>query len=84
MPNSDIIAHWNLLSISPERIVLEDVGPWDRYMTITNAAESVVEEVNQRYGIGKRRLFYYDSSDELTELLVKDGKFAGFAPATTV
>jgi hypothetical protein len=25
-----------------------------------------------------RRLFYYDSEGELTELLVKDGKFAGF------
>ena len=73
-------AHYNLKEITPERIVLEDVGPWDRYMTITNAAESVVEELQQNYGIDNRRVYYYDSESELTELLVKDGKFTGFAP----
>jgi len=28
-----------------------------------------------------QRLLYYDSENELTELLHKDGKFVGFAPA---
>ena len=28
-----------------------------------------------------RRLFYYDSEDELTELLIKDGNFTGFVVA---
>ncbi len=62
-----------------KRIVLEDIGPWDRYMSITNAAESVVE-AEVANGLGDRRLFYYDTDGELTELLVKDGRFAGFAP----
>jgi hypothetical protein len=26
------------------------------------------------------RIFYFDSSGDLDELLVKDGRFAGFAP----
>jgi hypothetical protein len=77
-------ANYLVKKISSEIIVLRDDGPWDRYMTITNAAESVVEEINQHYGIGNRRLFYYDSEGELTELLVKDGRFVGFAPATEV
>ncbi len=64
-----------------DHIVLEDIGPWDKYMTITNAAENVIEEVERRWGIRNRRVFYYDSEGVLTELLVKDGKFAGFAPA---
>lgn len=63
-----------------ERIVLEDIGPWDRYMTITNAAETVIEEIELSYGIGTRKVLYYDSDGELTELLVKNGRFAGFAP----
>ncbi len=63
-----------------ERIVLEDTGPRDRYMTITNAAETTVAEVERDFGIGNRKLFYYDSDGELTELVVKDGKFVRFAP----
>jgi hypothetical protein len=59
-------------------IVLKDEGPWDQYMSITNAAESVVAEMNFLLG---RRLYYYDSEGQLTEIKVKDGKFAGFAPA---
>ena len=60
-----------------QRIVLQDIGPWDRYMTITNAAESVLASLGNT---GNRRVFYYDSDGELTELLVKNGHFAGFAP----
>lgn len=61
---------------NPDRIVLRDVGPWDKHLTITNDAESVVEDVAPM--LRGRRLFYYDSEGDLTELLVKDGKFAGF------
>jgi hypothetical protein len=60
-------------------IVLEDLGPWDKYMTITNAAEEVVEELTKAGKIFEgRRLLYYDSEGELTELAHKDGKFVGF------
>lgn len=62
-----------------ERIILQDLGPWDQYATITNAAENVIAEVERLYGIGTRQVFYYDSEGELTELLVKDGRFVGFA-----
>ena len=73
-------ANYEVLENTPDHILLQDIGPWGKYMTITNAAESVVQEVDQKYGIGSRRVFYYDSENELTELLVKDGRFAGFAP----
>lgn len=62
-------------------LVIRDIGPWDRYMTITNDAEHVVEELVSKGVLpAGRRLLYYDSEGELDELLVKDGKFAGFAP----
>ncbi len=77
---SDQKASYLVTEYADERIVLKDVGPWDQYMTITNAPETTIEELTRQYGIGTRRVFYYDSEGELTELLVKDGRFAGFAP----
>ena len=57
---------------------INDVGPWDRHLTVTNGAETVVEELADR--LNGRRLEYFDSTGRLDQLLVKDGKFAGFAP----
>ena len=77
---SDQKANYIVRERTEERIVLEDIGPWDRYMTITNAAETVIAEIERDYGIGTRKVLYYDSDGELTELLVENGRFAGFAP----
>jgi hypothetical protein len=60
-------ANYEVLQCTWERIVLKDIGPWDHYMTITNAAESVVAEVDRDYGIADRKVLYYDSDGELTE-----------------
>lgn len=76
---SDRKANYTVVERNSKRIVLRDQGPWDQYLSITNAAESVVE-TEVLNGLGTRRLFYHDSEGELTELRVKDGKFAGFAP----
>lgn len=62
-------------------LVIRDMGPWDRYPTVTNGAEDVVAElVAQGRLPAGRRLFYYDSDDVLDEIEVKDGRFAGFKP----
>lgn len=67
--------------LSTGALVIRDVGPWDRHPTITNDAEHVVEELS---AAGKlppgRRLYYYDSEDQLDELLIAHARFAGFAP----
>ncbi len=76
--SNNLFANYKVIKNTPERIVLVDLGPWDQYATVTNAAENVVAEIEGIYSIGSRRVFYYDSEGELTELLVKDGKFAGF------
>lgn len=70
-------ANYDVVEQNDQRIVLRDIGPWDQYMTITNAAESVVAGLGD---IGSRRVFYYDSDGELTELVVNDGQFERFAP----
>ena len=71
-------ASWEVVRSTNQYVLLRDVGPWDKYMTITNAAEQVVAALAK--WLGSRRLLYYDSEGELTELLVKDGCFTGFAP----
>ncbi len=70
-------ANYVIIRDDDEALVITDVGPWNRHLTITNDAERVVEEL--RTNLKGRRLQYYDSEGELGELRVVDGKFAGFA-----
>jgi len=70
-------ANFGIVSETEDRIILQDVGPWDKHFTITNDAENVVEKLLPR--LKGRRLLYYDSEGELTELVIKDGKFFTFA-----
>jgi hypothetical protein len=78
-------ARYTVIADDPLVMVIRDIGPWDDHPTITNAAESVVEQLapslNGEYN-EKRRLLYFDSLGELSELKVQNGRFAGFAPAT--
>lgn len=62
-------------------LVIQDIGPWNKHLTVTNDAEHVVADLvaSGRLPEG-RRLLYYDSNGELDEILVENGKFAGFAP----
>ena len=69
-------ANYDIVVDDDEQLTLKDIGPWDKYLTITNAAESVVEELLPR--LGGRRLFYIDTEDDLTELVIKNGKFSDF------
>lgn len=64
---------------SPECLVIRDVGPWDQYMTVTNAAESVVKDLFAKRKLSEgQMLLYYDSDDNLDELVHEEGKFVGF------
>ena len=61
-------------------LVIKDIGPWNRHLTVTNDAENVVQRLERQGHLPvSRRLFYYDSEGELSEILVRDGFFAGFA-----
>lgn len=73
-------ANWAVVEDTPQRLVLKDLGPWDKFPTITNDAEEVVRRLAPR--LKGRRLFYYDSEGQCDELLVDHdfGQFVGFAP----
>lgn len=47
-------------------------------MTVTNDAEAVVEHLADQRLIDGRRLFYYDSEDQLDELVHENGRFVRF------
>ena len=73
---------YDIIQATETCIVLKDLGPWDRYMTITNAAEHVIEDMQRIFIIGNRRLFYFDSEGELTELCHEGERFIRFAPVS--
>jgi hypothetical protein len=64
-----------------QELVIRDLGGKD-FPSVTNAAEQVIENLT-KYGhlTENRRLFYYDSTNRLDELLHDgQGTFVGFAP----
>ena len=66
-------------NVPGEPLYIRDVGPWDRFPTVTNDAEAVVEYLQtHRLLEGNRRLLYRDSEGMWDEILVNDGRFAGF------
>lgn len=72
--------NYETVSVTDQRILLRDLGPWDQYPTITNNAEAVVRQMTTAYGedLGGRELHYIDSEGDIDRLLVENGKFAGF------
>lgn len=62
-------SNYEIVFEDEEKMVLRDIGPWDHFLTITNDAENVVLEL--RGVLRGRRLFYYDSEGELTEIDVR-------------
>lgn len=65
---------------TPETLVIRDVGHATG-MSITNDAEAVLAHLVGHGALTEgRRLMYYDSDGNLDEILVHDGRFAGFRP----
>lgn len=72
-------ANYEVLMQDDNQVILRDLGPWSEHPTVTNDAEWVVSRVAPL--LRGRVLLYFDSMGSLDRLLVRDGRFAGFAPA---
>jgi hypothetical protein len=72
--------NFEIIEDSADVLLIRDLGPWDRFWTVTNGAEIVVAELASR--LGGRRLEYFDSAGDRDEILVLDGRFAGFRPGS--
>lgn len=74
-------ARFHVMRDAPGVLVLRDVGPWDVHPTVTNDIEAVIAHLFETAQLmPTQQLFYIDSGGSLTEVYVKDGKFAGFGP----
>ena len=69
-------ANYEIVEKNMDYLIIKDKGPWSVFMTITNAAEQVVNELLPR--LNGRKLYYYDSAGSLGELRIKDNKFHSF------
>lgn len=74
-------SRYNIVKDEPGKpLYIEDVGGPSN-MSVTNDAETVVKAlVGSEILTPGRKLYYFDSEGQLDEILIKDGKFAGFAP----
>lgn len=69
-------AHYRIVGETDYALIIEDLGPWDYHMTVTNDAAGVVAELATE--LAGRRLFYFDSVGALDEITHQRGKFTGF------
>ena len=77
-------SNFTILTNTAQVIVLEDLGPWDHFKTITNEAEAVVKYLfKSGQATGTKQIVYFDSDYIATELC-HDGKgnFTGFGVPT--
>jgi hypothetical protein len=71
-------SNYEVVAQDAKHVLIRDVGPWDQYLTVTNAAEEVVAELEPI--LKGRRLEYIDSAGRCAVLRIVNGKFAGFDP----
>lgn len=69
-------ANYQIESSDQHKLVIRDIGPWDKCPTVTNDADNVVEDLVRM--LAGRRLFCYDSEGEFAELMITNEKFCGF------
>lgn len=60
-------------------LIIRDLGPWDQYLSVTNDAEAVVQQLFDEGLLPHgRAVMYYDSEGDLSMLCQKEGMFKGF------
>ena len=70
-------AVFSVVRVTPGCVVLrDDFTPDNPTLSITNNAEYVVKQMAAAYP--NRRIFYYDTENEIAELVHKNGVFSGF------
>jgi len=67
---------YEVVEVTDEKIVLNDLSNQVFSRSITNDAECLVAELFEKYG--DLRIFYYDTMGMLTELDHENGKFTKF------
>lgn len=74
-------ASYDVEYVNEELILLKDLCELTRGMSITNDAESVVQNVYDSYG--NKVIFYIDTENRVDMLLHESGVFKNFNPGFT-
>jgi hypothetical protein len=79
--NNNVTALFEIAEVTDTRVVLLDA---DDGCTITNDAAAAIAALQKCVpgGLKQRRIYYRDTCGRFDELLVRDGRFAGFRPCT--
>lgn len=75
--NDDRMSNYRVIESTAAYLLIKDLGPWEQFLSVTNDAENVVRRL--AWTLNGRRLFYIDSEGQTDELLVRDGRFAGYS-----
>ena len=70
------IANFEIVEETEDCVLIRDLGPWDEFATVSDAAEEVVEALAPE--LRGRRLELIDSDGDRWEMFVNTGQFAGF------
>jgi len=71
-------SNYRIIAERARYVVIEDMGPWDLFKSVTNVASEVVHELLPR--LNGRQLYCIDSEGTMDQLVITDFKFAGFRP----
>lgn len=73
--------NFQLVANDDHWLVIRDIGPWDKFKTITNGADRLVPWLYSE-GLLKplKQLFYFDSDNTCDEIVHAEGQFVRFAP----
>lgn len=68
--------NYKVIESNEDRVVLQDLGPWDEYPTITNAVEAVLQQIAGMLLVKPHNgpnIYYIDSEGECTRILWEGG-----------
>ena len=71
-------AHYTIHAVAHDRVLLRDTGDWTIHQTVTNDVENVVKDLATKVNLKDKRIFYIDSENEFTEIIVENNEFVKF------
>lgn len=68
---------YRITNVTDTSLTITDIGPWDKFPTVTNRIEEVIDELKDL--LEGKRLYIVDSEGKKDRVLIENGKFAGWS-----
>lgn len=74
-------SNYKIEELSDDKLIIRDIGPHDKYATVTNDVDNVVKTLYETGHLtDNMRLFYYDSYNDFDEIIHLNSRFLRFKP----